>query len=332
MKKIGRINIKQVILGVGLVVVVFLVQCALILHGVDVPSYGTANQVSTFTIHCGVNPVLTSGTYTTKLVIGFLAPKSWHAGQNTTVSFTSQIGGETMSLIPSSEIEPNSGLPWADAAKKKLGIGGNLVDDVEWVMFRSNTAYTLSNQQNFDFDVVVNSKLGPQNMLVKLGFYYGTSHEGLSSSSDDYNKTYFSSCFPVSGGVGDIVDFCNPQLSSVNPVNGSAIDNDIITLTYDNAVTSTGLNNSTDIYFCGKAVATTGEEFSVCEQTPKTKLTPLGGQKYRLDIWPRGFFGISSGKIIDHIEYYYTDATGNVKVGYSNTSDPFKYTFTCSDN
>ncbi|MDP4187741.1 MAG: DUF4961 domain-containing protein [Bacteroidota bacterium] len=332
MKRIGKFNIKYVILGLGLVVIAFLVQCALVLNGVDVPSSGTANQVSTFTMHCGVQPRITGDPYSTKLVIGFLVPKSWHAAQNTNVSFTSPIGGETLTVIPASEVEPNSGLPWAEAAKKKLGIGGNLVDDVEWVMFRSSNVYTLVNNQDFNFDVVISSKLGPQNMLVKLGFYYGTSHEGLSSSSDDYNKTFFSSCFTVNGGIGDIVDFCNPQLSSVIPVYGSATDNDIITLTYDNTVLSTALQNVTDIYLCATAFTTTGETYNVCEQTAKTKLSDIGGLKYRIDIWPRGFFNIPKGKTIDHIEYYYTDASGIVKVGYSNTSDPFKYTFGCSND
>ncbi|HEY4788471.1 MAG TPA: DUF4961 domain-containing protein [Bacteroidales bacterium] len=327
MKKLYKINIKNILLYSGLAVIIFLIQCALVLNGVDVPSQVNANDTATFVMHCGVQPRITSGTYTTKLIIGFLAPKGWNAGKNTIVSFTSPIGGETLSVIPAGQTEKYGNKEWPQALKDRYGIGGNLVDDVEWVVFQSAQAYTLNNNQDFNFDVVIKSKVSSENMYVKLGFYYGTSQEGVSQDAD-YNKSYFTpSCFAVVNGEGDLVDYCNPQLATVTPV--SSLDNDIISITYDNSMFTTGLSNTEDIYFCGKAITTDGEELNVCEQTSKTKFTSIGGQKFRLDLWPRGFFNVDKTKSLAKIEYYFTDASGTVKVGYSNTSDPCKYTFKC---
>ncbi len=328
MKRLFYINIKKVLLYSGLIAVIFLAECGLNLNGVDVPEYGEANQVATFTMHCGVEPRITDGTYTAKLLIGFLAPKSWHVAQNTVMTFTSPKGNGTLSVIPAGQKEPNTGLEWPDAAKIKLGIGGNLSDDVEWVIFQSALAYTFSNNEDITFDVVIKSKLGTENTLVKLGFYYGNSKENLNGDAN-YTKTYYTNCFSVINGEGDIADFCNPQLSVVSP--GSSLDNDIVTLTYDNGIVESGLSNTDDIYLCATAYTTTGVEKPICEQTAKTKLTPLGGKKYRIDLWPRVFFNVRKGETLDHIEYYYTDASGSIRIGYANTSDPFRYTFKCAD-
>jgi hypothetical protein len=133
--------------------------------------------------------------------------------------------------------------------------------------------------------------------------------------------------FEVQNGIGDLVDFVNPQLGKVDPV--KSLDNDIVTFTFDSGVTTTGLSNTDDIYLCAKATLDDGTILNVCEQTAKTKLTPIGGKKYRIDFWPRGFFNVVKGRTITKLEYFYKDATGSVQVGYGNTADPFKYTFSC---
>jgi hypothetical protein len=329
MRKLLKIKTRKGLLYGSLTVLAFLlVQCGLVLNGVDAPDHGEANQGVTFTMHCGIQPRITSGTYTTKLIIGFLAPKSWNAAQNTTVSFTSPIGQSPMSVIPPTELEPHTNLPWAQACMKKIGAGGNLVPDgMEWVVFQSRDAYTVSNNEDFNFDVVIKSKCGPDNMLFKLGFYYGVSHESLSGDAN-YTKAFFTDCFSVTGGTGNVVDYCHPQLSTVNPVSNT--DNDIITLNFDNGLESTALSNTSDIYLRAKAFTDSGDSIEVSEQTDKTRLTAVGGEKYRIDLWPRGFFGVPASQTITRMEYYFTDATGALKVGNNNTSAPFPYIFGCN--
>lgn len=325
-------NIRYLYLVLAVAVVVFLTQCGLTAFVIEMPNSGNANQVTTFLLHGGTESRIDNNSadpsYSTRLLIGIMVPKSWAARQNAVVSFTSPKGNETMTLIPNSEIEPVSGLNWHDAAKKRFGIGPNLVDDFEWLVYRSNRVYTFVNNEDIKIDVKVDCKLGAENMLVKLGFFMGSSRENLRPEDTDYTKFAFTNQFEVKNGTGDLIDFVNPQLSKIEPV--KSLDNDIITLTFDAGVTNTSLSNTNDLYLCAKAYSQTNALVGeVCEQTAKTKLSSLGGKRFRIDLWPKGFFNVPAGTTISRIEYYYTDATGNLKVGYGNTAEPFKFSFVC---
>ena len=331
MKKLIK-NLPYLYLALGIAVVIFLARCGLTAFNIVMPSSGNANETVRFTLEGGTESRIDNNqpdpTYSTRLLIGIMVPRSWNARQNAVVSFTSPKGNETMTLIPDSEIEPVSGLNWHNAAKRRFGIGPNLVDDFEWLVYRSNRVYTFVNNEDIKFDVDIDCKLGPENMLVKLGFFIGSSRENLRPEDTDYTKFAFTDAFEVKNGEGDLIDFINPQLSKIEPV--KSLDNDIVTFTFDAGVTEIGLSNTDNLYLCAKAFdqndALVGE---VCEQTAKTKLSAIGGKRYRIDLWPRGFFNAPSGSTISRIEYYYTDASGNTKVGYGNTADPFKFTFNC---
>lgn len=313
----------------ALAVVVFLAHCGLTQLTVTVPPTANANEVVVFEMHSGAEPrIVEPGTYTTQLLAGIMVPKGWNARQNAVVSFTSPKGSGVMRIIPDSEVEPRSGLSWHQAAKNMFGIGPNLVDDFEWIIYRSTQAYTFVNNEDISFDVKVEAKMGPENMLVKLGFYVGSFIESLRPEDTDYKKFTFSEEFEVVNGEGDLIDFVNPQLSKIEPVKSS--DNDIVTFTFDAGVTNTLLENTDDVYLCAKGYDAEGKMVAeVCEQTEKTKLKPTGGKKFQLDTWPRALFELPGGVSLSRIEYYYTDATGTNRVGYGNTSDPFPFTFEC---
>lgn len=321
-------NIKVFLLFSGMIVLILLIaNCGLNSLTVDVPATGNPNEMATFKLNSGIQPRVTGGgAYTTKLIVGFLAPKFWKSGQNTKLELTSPKGVSAFTLIPAAETEPVYKMSWPDAAKLKFGIGPNLMDDLEWVVFRSDQTYSVVNNEDIPFNVVINSKIGPQNVLVKLGFFIATSKESL-TNDNDYVKTSYSGVFSVSGGEGDLTDFVNPQLGSVNPVHSE--DNDIVTLQFDAGVIDTDLGNSEGIYLCVKAFTTTGDSISICNQNDQTKLSAIGGKKFRIDLWPRGFFDISDEQKLTRLEYYYTDVSGNARVGYANTEEPFRFTFKC---
>jgi len=331
MKKLIK-KIPYLYLILGIAVVIFLTQCGLNAFTIEMPASGNANQVTTFILHGSTQSNINNNdpdpTYSTRLLVGIMVPRSWNARQNAVLSFVSPKGNETMTLIPDSEIEPVSGQNWHNAAKKRFGIGPNLFDDFEWLVYRSNRVYTFINGDNINIDVKIECKLGPENMIAKLGFFMGSSKENLRPEDTDYTKFAFSNQFEVKNGTGDLIDFVNPQLSKIEPV--KSLDNDIVTFTFDAGVTNTLLSNTDDLYLCAKAFnqanVVIGE---TCERTAKTKLTALGGKRYRLDVWPRGFFNIADGATVSRIEYHYTDATGTIKVGYGNTADPFKFSFVC---
>jgi len=315
--------------AMGLFLAIFLAQCGLKAISVVVPTSAKANQRVTFTMHCGAEPrIQGGGSYSTQLVAGIMVPKGWNARKNLTMSFTSPKGNGTMRIIPDSELEPVSGLSWHQAAKKMFGIGPNLVDDMEWIVFRSTQAYSFVNNEDIDFTVKAECNVGAENMLASLGFYIGSSIENLRPEDTDYKKFTFSNAFEVTDGEGDLIDFINPQLGTVQPV--KSLDNDIITLTFDGGVTNTVLDHEPAIYLHVRAMDESGKLIAeIRKQTADTKLTDVGGKKYLIDIWPRGFFKVDKDVHIARLEYFYTDITGTKSVGYGNTDEPFKYTFRC---
>lgn len=324
----------QKLLHPAMLIVMFLtlilVQCGLKSLTVTVPKQAKAGQQVTFTMHSGAEPRIggDGNNYTTQLLAGIMVPKGWNARKNAVLTFTSPKGNGTMRMIPDAEIEPVSGLSWHQAAKKMFGIGPNLIDDFEWIVYRSTQSYTFVNNEDIDFDVKVTSLTSEENMLVSLGFYVGSSIENLRPEDTDYKKFAFSDPFEVTDGDGDLVDFINPQLGTVQPV--KSLDNDIITLTFDGGVTSTVLDGMQQIYLQVKAFDEEGKLIGeVNEKTELTQVKPIGGKKYLIDLWPRGYFNLNKETHIAWLEYYYTDATGSKIVGYGNTDKPFKYTFRC---
>lgn len=328
MKKLSQ-RLIYIYLSIGFVLTIFLVHCGLKSISVVVPESAQVNERVTFVINCGAEPRIEGGgNYTTQLLAGIMVPKSWNARANMTMSFTSPKGNGVMRIIPDSEIEPVSGQSWHEAAKRMFGIGPNLVDDMEWIIYRSTQAYSFVNNEDIDFSVNAAVNVGSENMLVSLGFYIGSSIENLRPEDTDYKKFTFSNTFEVKGGDNDLQDFVNPQLGTVQPV--KSLDNDIITLTFDAGVTETDLAHESDIYLHAKAFDSSGQLISqVIQQTADNKLTDVGGKRFLIDIWPRGYFNINDGVIIARLEYYYTDASGTKIVGYGNTPEPFKYTFRC---
>lgn len=329
MKKLLK-NIKLVLFIAGLFLVIFLANCGLTSLTVEAPSEANANQVAIFTLNCGTEPRIQSPNppYTTKLIVGFMVPKSWNAAQNTTVELiSSEKGNSTLVLIPSAEKEVVSGLPWPDAAKKRFGIGPNLLDDFEWLVYRSVPTYTFNNNEDIKFKVKISSKVGSENSLCRLGFFVLSSKENLRPEDTDYTKYAFSNDFSVVNGSGDFVDYVNPQLAKVEPV--KSLDNDFISLTFDAGILETGLSNTDDIYLEARGITESGQQISVSTKVDKTRLKPLGGKKYRIDIWPRGLLNVPDNEKLARLEYYFTDQTGSAKVGYGNTADPFRYTFKC---
>jgi len=328
MKPVTR-TLVHLYLVIGLGTTLFLVHCGLTALTVTVPERANVNERVTFVMHSGAEPRIEEpGTYTTQLLAGIMVPKSWNARENAVLTFTSPKGNGVMRMIPDSEIEPVSGVSWHQAAKNMFGIGPNLVDDFEWIVYRSTQAYTFRNNEDISFDVNVECNVGAENMLVRLGFYVGSSIENLRPEDTDYKKVAFSQVFEVTGGEGDLIDFVNPQLASVQPVR--SLDNDIITLTFDAGVTQTALEGQEDIYLSIRGYDDAGNLVAeINERSGKTRLTAVGGKRYRIDFWPRSYFNVDQNQRIARLEYFYTDATGAQRVGYGNTEEPFTYTFRC---
>jgi hypothetical protein len=299
---------------------------------VDQPDTAAVGSVVPITVHISI-PTASSGG-PDYLVFGILVPKGWKTAQNAVITYAGVQGSGNMTLIPEGTLSKNgNGLTWTADMRKNFGIGGNLIDDMEWVAYQSDKAYSHDNGIEFKGDINIKLKVGADNnnTLVKLG--YNITDTGHGFTSDQFGTYYSSlikSCFQLTGGSGDIVDFCNPQLTTVNPP--KSLDNDIVTLTFDGTVVSdTDLKDAVETYLCATAYTSDGKTIAVCEQTDKTKMVQIGNtKKYQVTIWPKSFFNLSGTQTITKMEYFITDKTGTKKVGYGNTLAPFVYTFKCS--
>ncbi|MDB5123189.1 MAG: hypothetical protein JWP94_1318 [Mucilaginibacter sp.] len=313
--------------------------CYTIIVSVDQPA--TAVVGSTVNIVVNVkNSCNSSGT--AHFVFGFLAPKGWKTSQNAKITWASTKGNGNMVLIPSTTLAPNSnGLSWPDYMKATFGNVGNLIDDVEWVAYQTDAPINYANGDKITGTVNITfSNIGADGnpTSVKLGYVIANDQNGFtfdgndgdSSPTSEYYNELVTSCFQLTGGTGDLVDFCNPQLTTINPP--KSLDNDLVTITYNDNVTHTTLAGSTAVYLCATATLSDGSKVNVCSQTAKTMLTQTSANSgiYQLTFWPKSFFGTTPGQTVVSMTYYITDKAGTVQVGYGNTAAAFTYKFKCS--
>jgi len=309
---------------VGGLLLLVLVGCSMTIDSIVQPSSINAGDLLPVTLNVTIT---TNTSQTQNFMVAVLVPKVWKAAQNAIITFTSDItsGDQGMTVIPAGTAAPNGGgLDWPTYLAGKIGNGGNLLPDYEWVAFYSNSSYSVAGNATIHATVSIKIKTSPDNLLFKLGYCVANSVDGL-SSSDRYGSR-FTGCFQ-SIGAGDLIDFCNPQLANVDP--RTSLDNDIISLTFDGGVQPTPLDNASQVYLCISGITDGGDSLSVCIQTDQTKMTALGLNKWRKDIWPRKLFDLNDNQHLTGLRYWFTDATGGSKVGYAGTQDPFIYTFKC---
>jgi hypothetical protein len=330
--KLKIIPKKRRFLSSGFIIgLVFLLCMCVNLDGVDYPLTAMAGETVTFTMHVRIDAI--DNITGTRMVIAFLAPKSWKAAQNTTVTYTSKVdeGIQTMSLIPDGTVAKNSnGQTWPVAIRSRLGVGKNVLDDMEWVVYWSDKVYSVSNGEKIPADVKIKTKLGPENMRLKLGFFLNHTGDGF-SGDDKHYKVIFSDCFEVSGGEGDLIDFCNLHFNAAQPA--TATKDDILTFKFQGDVGTNPLYNTTPVYFCAKAYTDNGNVYEVCGRDEKSQMKKESqfGNTYAITLWPGAYFNLPPQEKPLRIEYTFTNADGTVQVKdeIDGSPDPFVYTFKC---
>ena len=321
-KKIGNYFVRIL----ATVIIIIIISCSMTIDSVVQPSTAVGGTTVPVTLNITQR---TDGGKTAKLMIAILAPKLWHVAENTHLTFTSDIstGPQQMTVIPAGTAAPNgNGLDWPTLLATRIGSGGNLINDWEWVAFYSNADFTIPDNSTVHATVSISMPVSNDPLSFKLGYVTANSSDGL-SGTDRYGS-FFTPCFTVTA-PGDLIDFCNPQLAAIEP--RTSLDNDIITVNFDGGVAANDLANASEVYLCAKATTSTGIIIDKCAATAATKLTSLGVSRWRIDLWPRQFFGLTEGQTLTKMEYFFTDASGAIKVGYGGgTGAPaFTYTFKC---
>ncbi len=332
MKLYNRKNRITPIVKLSSVFLLFLLTQCLFLDSVNYDPIVKAGEIATFEMNIRVEPLENSSDV--RLVIGYLVPKSWDAANNTDVTYTSNIdeGTKTMSLIPEGNLPRNgNGLTWEDGLKNKYGVGPNVLDDMEWIVYWSDQVYSVTNGEKLEATVSLKTKTGPDNLRAKLGFFLNHTNDGLSNSTD-HNKVMYTDCFEVVEGEGSVIDFCELHYNSAQPIN--ATKDDILTIKFQGDIGENILDNANEVYFCGTAYTDNGNSYTVCGLEDKAQMQKENefGHTYSLTFWPAGFFGIPNDEAIIRIDYSFQNEDGSLELQQTSddeTESPFLYEFIC---
>jgi len=318
---------------------IFLACCSLEIYNIQQPAIANAGDVITIITRDSVTTNIENGPILANYVVGILLPKGWAGAANTTVTYTSNLGNGNMQLMPSTVIEPSTissgaNLNYAQSMQAKFGIGANLINDLEWVVFRSVDQISIANTITITGNVNFKIKVGvdgnttiyrPAYVLCEstdgLGEYLGTTPDYASANGPRMTVN----------GPGDINDLVDPQLTSFDPP--KSLQNDIVTLTYNEKLDTVHALSGTKLYFCvDTAYTSDGKSLTgFCAQSSKTQLiqTTATSGLYKFTFWPSSFFGLNSTQTVTKISYHIIDANGN-QIGLGDTIAPFVYKFNCN--
>jgi hypothetical protein len=318
MKNLYQIKRKRSRAGfTGLLLALVMFVSCVFLDSVEYDSTLKAGEEATFTVNMHI---LTNSTenVSTRLIFSFLVPTSWNAAANTTVTYTDTYSPgvlKTMSLIPA-ETAPasKSGKTWAAAMKDEYGVGPNVLDEMEWVTYQSDVIYSVANGDNQLAAIKVVTKVGMDNIRVKLGFYVDHSNNGLGGNINgaESHAVFYTDCIEVVDGEGELMDFCELHFNLVTPSN--ATKNDILTVKFQGEIKANDLDGIDEIYLISKATTNSGREYAINEKSAKTRMIRESGKTYSLTFWAADYFGIPENEEMVRIDYYFTNSDGTRSV------------------
>jgi len=319
------------------VLTVFLVCCQFLIYNIQQPATANAGQTITINTRDSAYTNIQSPPVVANFIVGILLPSGFKGASNMTVTYTSTIGNGTMQPISPTIIEPSTSgsthLNYSQSMMAKFGIGNNLVNDFEWVVFIGTQSVNIPNG-TFEGNVNFQLKVGADGntTIFKTAFVTCESNDGLNLAGTPAAPCYGFNNGPrmTVNGPGDFNDLCDPQLTTLTPA--KALQNDLITLTYAEGLDTLGLIKGNNLYLCvDTAYTSDGKKLTgFCSQTPKTHLTLTSATSntYQLTFWPASLFGLTSSQTLTKMAYHIIDANGN-KVGLGDSATPFIYNYNC---
>ena len=279
-----------------------------------------AGEIATFVMNGHIEVAGDQVQYDDRLIFAILVPKAWKLLENnpqvtyrTTVLETWETVS-TMSPIPDTQSPKNmKGYTWTDALMERFGVGTNVLNDMEWVAFKSDKGYHLNNGDKPYFEVTVKCYVGMQNLRARLGFFINRDDDGL-SQDDRYFKASFSDPFTVENGTGTYIDFCTYHYNAVEPLESN--QNDFITFSFIGSAHINDLSATGEVYFNAVAHTDAGNTYEVMARDASTlmKRENSYSSTYKKTIWPAGYFGIPEGETITKIEYQFVNADGTIVI------------------
>lgn len=353
MKKFNNIKIRKTyflilaaVIGIVVTGCVYIdsFSVAQVIDGKEV-NYAYANTEATFTLkghieahedHSDVN-----------FVVAYLVPKSWKVAEKGKVTFKCDLAEDheqilKMSVVPATSLPKNGGgRTWQECLKQEYGVGTNVLDDMEWVVFQTDDKFTIINNQFPTYTIWLKTNVGEKNLRCHLGVFVNHTDDGFSGGNDHKKVQFSPECFEVIGGKGATLDFCNNHFSKVSPM--SSLQNDLITLTFNGAVATNTLTSQDAIYLNGTAYTASGKTYALTEKSSKTQMVRENAysDNYNITIWPVELFNVPITEKIEYITYYFTNKDGSVTITQSDddfvvkgteiptVKVPFQFAFEC---
>ncbi len=308
-------------------------------------SYAYANTEATFTLtghieahedHSDVN-----------FIVGFLAPKSWKVAENAKVTYKCDLAEDhdqilTMSVVPANTLPKNGeGRTWVECLTQEYGVGTNVLDDMEWVVFQTDDKFAIINNQFPTYTIYIKTNVGEKNLKCHLGVFVNHTDDGFSGGTDHKKVMFSEECFEVVGGTGDVLDFCNYHFNKISPM--TALQDDFVTFTFNGSIAENELVKSDAIYINGVAHCASGKDYVLTDRTDKTKMKRENpySDTYYITAWPAALFDVPFTEYVESIDYYFTNSDGSVTVTKSDDDFfnygteipekkiPFPFTFEC---
>ncbi len=286
-------------------------------------------------IEIGVNIKLTAeNDDNTKMVFAVLAPKSWKIAENAQLTFTTSgytkgdVVNEPMTLVPASDVEPTTALNWSAAIQSEYGLMGNL-GPVEWVVFESQTTFIITDEEEklINADVKIKLTTGPQNIKLFMGYMFCGKNRGF--HSEYFKENAKSKVITVTGGSNAMIDYTTVNLISTTPASYGW--GDIFAINFETVAgaVETELKDADKVYMCGKVVFNNGSDSIMVDVTnTKTLMEKTGDTSWQKYIYPKEFFGLPDGAVIDAVWLYFTNQDKSIIVRQTSGED-FLITETC---
>jgi len=307
--------------------------------------YSQANTEATFVTsgwiechedHTGVN-----------FVIAYLVPKSWKAAENAKVTYKCDLAEDhdmimKMSVVPNSSLPKNGqGRTWVECLTQEYGVGTNVLDDMEWVVYQTDDKWNIINNQFPTFKIFFTTNVGDKNLRFHPAVFINHTDDGFSGGTDHKTVVYSPDCFEVVGGSGLVLDFCNDHFNKISPM--SSLQNDYITFTFKGSAADNDLAATKEVYLQGTAYTADGGQYTMNVRDAKSRMVRENAYSdtYNITFWPVDFFGVPEDAVIEHIEYYFCNADGTITITQSDddlaqlgtpipaVKEPFVFRFEC---
>lgn len=271
----------------------------------------------------------------TEMVFAVLAPKSWNIAQNAQLTFSTNgytkgdVTNEAMVLMTKEEKEPTTAMDWSSALQSEIGLMDNL-GPVEWVVFKSQTKFIITDEDEKLITANVKIKLttGNQNIKLFMGYFFCGKEHGL--NTEYYKANVKSKVLTVMGGSNVLIDYTTVSLVSTVPATYGWGDIFAINFATVAGPVETALKDADKVYIYGKAIYNNGNDSSIVNViSEKTLMERVGETTWQKYIYPKEFFNLPAGAVITKAYFHFTDETQSTVVT-QTSGDDFLITATCN--